>query len=305
MLNRFAKTTKMTTEFLFKPNYIEILNSSLHYIDEGQGETLLFLHGNPSWSYIWRNVIPHVSDSFRCIAPDLIGMGRSGKPDIEYSFNDHYKFVSSFIEKLNLKDITLVLHDWGSAIGFHYLKNNPDKVKGVVFMEAILEDVANIFDEQTQEFFGQLRKQKEGSDLIIEQNVFLENILPSWVNRKLDAKEVLHYKEPYLKKESRLPLFRWPSLVPFKGEPIGMKLLVNNYKTALAASNIPKLLFYAEPGAFMPKSVVKWCIDNIKNLTTVNIGPGVHFLQEDNPNLIGKYIESWMRVNEAVNSSAQ
>jgi len=288
--------SQISSEFPFKSNYIEVNDSKIHYIEEGEGDPILFLHGNPTSSYLWRNVIPYLKDKGRCIAPDLIGMGKSDKPDIDYSFFDHVKYIEGFIEKMNLQNITLVVHDWGSALGFHYAMRNEANVKGIAFMEAILMPFKWEFfgDEEVRKIFKAFRTPKVGWDMIVNQNFFVEQILGKIGSvRNLSEEEMNHYRKPFEKPEHRKPVWKFPNEIPIEGTPQDVTEAVQSYNQKLQESNIPKLLFYAEPGALIPKTLVDWSRTNLKNLKTINIGPGTHYLQEDNPHLIGSELSIW------------
>lgn len=287
---------QISAEFPFRSNFVEVHGSKIHYIDEGKGEPILFLHGNPTSSYIWRNIIPHLTDIARCIAPDLIGMGRSDKPDIEYRFFDHAKYVEGFIEKMKLKDITLVLHDWGSGLGFYYTLRNEDKIRGIAFMEAILIPIESwdMFPEEQRKIFQGFRTPEVGWDMIVNHNFFIEEILGKLGTvRQLTEEEMTYYREPFRKAEYRKPVWKWPNELPIEGKPEDVTKAVGEYNQKLQKSNIPKLLIYGEPGALMSKPVIDWCMKNLSNLKTVNIGAGIHYLQEDNPHAIGLEIAKW------------
>lgn len=286
----------ISAEFPFESHYVEVEGSKIHYIDEGTGDPILFLHGNPTSSYLWRNIIPYMSGLGRCIAPDLIGMGKSDKPDIDYSFFDHVKYIDGFIEKLGLKNITLVIHDWGSGIGFHYLKRHEENVKAVAFMEAILQTIPSYEAMGPMgAMFKNMRTPEVGWDLIVKQNMFVEVILPGAVLRKLTEEEMNHYREPFLEESSRKPVWKWPNEVPIGGEPAEVVKAVDAYRENLTKSHKPKLLFYATPGALMTADMVQWCKDNLMHLETVDIGAGSHFIQEDNPHKIGEELARWYK----------
>ena len=280
---------KISAEFPFKSRFIEVNGSNLHYVEEGEGDPILFLHGNPTSSYLWRNIIPHVTSLGRAIAPDLIGMGKSDKPDIEYSFFDHVKYVEGFIEKMGLKNITLVIHDWGSALGFYYAMRHPENLKGLAFMEAILAPIPSWdgFPEEVKEMFQAFRTPEVGWDMIVNQNMFVEQVLPGLVAREMSQAEMDHYREPFIEPSSRKPVWRWPNEIPIAGDPPEVVEAVSAYNQWLQQSDLPKLLFYGAPGILGSPQMVEWSIQNLKNLKTVDIGPGIHFLQEDNPHLIG------------------
>jgi haloalkane dehalogenase len=231
----------------------------------------------------------------RCIAPDLIGMGKSDKPDIEYRFFDHAKYVEGFIEKIGLENITLVIHDWGSGLGFHYATRYESNVKGIAFMEAILSPVPGweMFPEQAVEIFQAFRTPEVGWDMIVNKNMFVEQVLPGNVVRKLSEEEMNRYREPFLDPANRKPVWRWPNEIPIAGEPADVAEAVATYNQKLQQSDLPKLLFYATPGALITKPVVDWCQNNLKNLSTVDVGQGIHFIQEDNPHLIGTELAAW------------
>ncbi|MDY8138413.1 haloalkane dehalogenase [Aquimarina sp. 2201CG5-10] len=280
----------------FTSTYHEVLGSKMHVLsnEEGDGNPILFLHGNPSNSYLWRNIAPQVLNMGHPVyIPDLIGMGKSDKPDIDYTYLEQYEYLETLIDQLELKNITLVIHDWGSGLGFNYFANHPENVKAIAFMEGIIQDIGTYFDEDTQAFFKKLRG-KDGWKMIAEDNIFLNDVLPTWVVRGLTEEELTAYKAPFQTVESRKPIWKFVSQVPFHGKPELTSAIVKNYREKLQESNIPKLFFYAEPGAFMPEPVRNWIIENIPNLEVVNIGKGTHFIQEDNPELIGSKLKEWV-----------
>ncbi len=288
-------THEISSQFPYTSKYVEVNGSKIHYIDEGSGDPILFLHGNPTSSYLWRNIIPHVTGLGRCIAPDLIGFGKSDKPDIEYRFFDHVMYVEGFIEKLGLKNITLVVHDWGSALGFHYAMRHEGNIKGIAFMEAIVIPFASweMWPESVREIFKGFRTQEVGWDMIINKNMFIENVMPGAVARGLTGEVMDHYREPFKEPRSRKPIWRWPNDIPIEGEPADVVAVVETYNKKLQQSQLPKLLFYATPGGLTSPSVVEWCRNHLKDLKTVDIGPGIHYLQEDNPDLIGSELAHW------------
>ncbi len=292
-----STTRPISAEFPFRSHFVEVHGSKIHYIDEGSGDPILFLHGNPTSSYLWRNIIPYLTSLGRCVAPDLIGMGKSDKPDLEYRFVDHSTYVEGFIEKLGLENLTLVVHDWGSALGFHYAMRHEKNVKALAFMEAILAPVPSwdMFPEDFKAVFTGFRTPDVGWDMIVNQNMFVEKMLPGAIVRKLTAEEMDHYREPYLDPSARKPLWRWPNEIPIEGEPADVVEVVETYNKRLQQSELPKLLFYANPGALLQQPLVEWCQQNLKNLKTVDIGPGSHYLQEDNPDLIGSELADWYK----------
>jgi haloalkane dehalogenase len=287
----------ISSDFPYKSNYIEVHGSRIHYIDEGVGKPILFLHGNPTSSYIWRNVLPHVVPLARCIALDLIGMGKSDKPDLEYRFFDHQKFVEGFIDRMGLKNVTLVLHDWGSALGLHYAMRHEGNVKALAFMEAILLPVPSwdMFHPDHRDIFKGFRSPDVGWDMIVNKNMFVEQILPEATVRKLRDKEMNHYREPFVEPSSRKPVWRWPNELPIEGEPADVVAVVESYNRWLQQTVLPKLLFYGTPGVLITAPVLDWCKQNLRHLKTVDIGPGLHYLPEDNPHLIGSELAHWYK----------
>jgi haloalkane dehalogenase len=223
-------------------------------------------------------------------------MGKSDKPDIEYRFFDHVKYIEGFIDKMKLKDITLVVHDWGSGLGFHYGMRNEDKIRGIAFMEAILVPFKSwdVFPAELRKIFQSFRTPDVGWNMIVNQNFFVEEILgKQGTVRRLSEEEMTYYREPFRKPEYRKPVWRWPNEIPIEGKPEDVTEAVSEYNQKLQLSNIPKLLIYGQPGAVITKPMVDWCVKNLSNLTTANIGAGIHYLQEDNPHAIGLEIAKW------------
>ena len=287
----------ISAAFPFTSHYVNVEGVRLYYVEQGTGDPILFLHGNPTSSYLWRNIIPYLTPHGRCLALDLVGMGKSDKPDIEYRFFDHVKYVEGFIENLGLKNLTLVVHDWGSALGFHYAMRHESNVKGLAFMEAILMPVLSweLFPQDFKETFQAFRTPTVGWDMIVNKHMFVEQILPGAIVRQLSEEEMNHYREPYTDPASRKPLWRWPNEIPIAGEPADVVAAVETYNRQLQQSTLPKLLFSATPGALINAPAVAWCRQNLKNLKVVDIGPGIHFLQEDNPHLIGSELATWYK----------
>ena len=286
----------ISAEFPFKSHYVEVLGSQMHYIDKGEGDPILFIHGNPTSSYLWRNIIPFVEPYGRAIAVDLIGMGKSDKPDIGYRFVDHAKYLESFIEKLDLKNITLVVHDWGSALGFNYAMQNEDNIKGIAFMEAFLMPLTwNEYPEDVRKIFQIIRTPGSGYDLIVNKNFFVENLLPRAILRNLTEEEMNQYREPFKTMESRKPTWVWPNEIPIDGKPADVHKIVTDYNQWLQETELPKLLFYANPGGLTNASEVDWSEANLENLETIDLGQGIHYLQEDHPEAIGKALANWIQ----------
>jgi len=286
-------TPSISADFPFESNFIEVDGFKIHYVDQGSGEPILFLHGNPTSSYLWRNIIPYLTAKGRCLAPDLIGMGKSDKPDIDYLFFDHVKFIEGFIERMNLKNITLVMHDWGSAIGFHYAMSQENNIKGLAFMEFIRPMSWDDFPTRAIELFKAFRTPEVGWDLLVNKNAFIEQVLPLSIVRQLSEEEMNRYREPFQKINDRKPIWRWHNEIPIEGEPVAVVKAVETYHAKLLQSDLPKLMFYADPGALISPSMAQWYEQHLKNLKSVNIGAGSHYLQEDNPHLIGAELVNW------------
>jgi haloalkane dehalogenase len=267
----------------------------MHYVDVGTGDPLLFLHGNPVWSYLWRNVIPHVATSARCIAPDLIGMGKSDKPDIEYRFFDHVKFLDGFINALGLKNVTLVIHDWGCILGFFYAMQNSANVKGLAFMEATFRPFRtwNDFPGPLRPTFQAFRTPDVGFEKIVVNNEFIEQLLPRSMIRKLSEAEMDMYRLPFRDPANRKVIWKFANELPIAGKPADVTKAVADYGRWLKETDLPKLLLYADPGAITSVKDVHWARENLKTLKTASVGKGIHFLQEDSPDAIGREIAKW------------
>jgi haloalkane dehalogenase len=280
-------------DFPFESRYIEVLGSRMHYVEEGTGEPVLFLHGNPTSSYLWRNIIPYLSRNHRAIAVDLIGMGRSDKPDIAYTYQDHARYINGFIEALQLQQVTLVIHDWGSVLGLDYAMNNEANVVGIAFMEAIIPPRF----PNPEEMGGALGRFRgvEGEQLILQQNQFVEQILPGSVARGLTDAEMAHYRAPFPTPESRRPVLQWPRELPAAGEPARNVALVESIGEWMRETEIPMLHLWARPGALNPEAVAEELVVRVKNIQSTFVGEGRHYIQEDQPEMIGRAIADWRR----------
>lgn len=282
----------------FAPNYVEVLGSQMHYVDTGPAgdSTVLFLHGNPTSSYLWRNIIPHVVPHARSIAPDLIGFGKSDKPDIGYRFEDHVAHIDRFIDALSLDRVTLVIHDWGSAIGLNWARRHPDRVNGIAMME-FLTPVKSWSDwpETLRPLFQAFRTPGTGEELVMEKNIFIEKVLPGAVSRGLTEAEMAHYRAPFTDKTTRKPMLVFPNQLPIEGQPADVAAASKAYMDWLTVTKVPKLLFWATPGVLVTPAAAARYAATMPNLSSVDIGPGLHYLQEDNPDLIGHSIAKWIR----------
>lgn len=286
--------SNISADFPFESKYLDVNNSKMHYIDVGEGDPILFLHGQPTSSYLWRNVIPHLSSQGRCIAVDLIGMGKSGKPDIDYSYDDHFDYLEKFIEKLKLKNITLVIHDWGSGLGFHYANMHRDNVKAIAFMEALYKPMEwKDFPSGYGPMFKMIRAPFFGWLMLSVANMFLKKVLPDSMMRKLTKEEDDYYKSSYPTIKSRKPVRRWPQELPINGKPKDVYDKIMAYQKWLKESDIPKLCIYVHPGAIVTDEGVEFIKNNFSNTKMVDIGEGLHFIQEDSPHAIGNAISDW------------
>ena len=276
--------------------YIEVLGSPMHYVEAGEGHPILFLHGNPTSSYIWRNIIPGLADLGHCIAPDLIGMGRSAKPDSGYRFFDHVKHIEEFVHALKLRNVTIVGHDWGGAIGFYYAMHHERNVRAVAFFETIVRPLSwKGFDSSFRLGFQLFRVPLLGQLLIQGLNLFVSQVLPRGTAYGLDEEVMEVYRRPFQSYKSRKPVWRMPNDLPVEGRPSDVHQAAESWSQWLRQSQTPKLLLHGSPGALIRSEDVSWCKVNIKNLDTVNVGPGVHYLQEDQPSAIVDAIRTWMK----------
>jgi haloalkane dehalogenase len=270
--------------------------------ERGEGAPVLFLHGNPTSSYLWRDVMPELDGRGRLIAPDLIGMGDSGKlrnpgPD-SYRFVTHRKYLAAFIDAVigPAEKILFVIHDWGSALGFDWANHHRERVLGIAYMEGIVRPVAGWeeWSPQATPIFQGFRSDK-GESLILDRNMFVERVLPGSVLRKLGDAEMDEYRRPFLAREDRWPTLTWPRQIPIAGEPADVVQIAAGYAEWMAGNDIPKLFVNAEPGAILVGAVREFC-RGWKNQREVTV-PGSHFIQEDSGPLIGRAIAEWMTVH--------
>ena len=278
---------------------ISIDGKEIAYHQQGSGEPIVFLHGNPTSSYLWRNITPYLHDQASCISMDLIGMGDSDKldnPDTNsYRFEEHFYYVEKAIKDLtNNEKITLVVHDWGSALGFHWSYKHPELIKGIAYMEAIVKEMTwDDWDKNAKSIFQGFRSDA-GEDLVLEKNYFIEKVLPGSIIRTLDADEMNEYRRPFLSSgEDRRPTLSWPREIPIEGEPGNVCQIVNEYAQWMKTNNIPKLFINAEPGAITTGKIRDFC-RSWKNQTEVTV-KGIHFIQEDSPDEIGKALSKWYK----------
>ena len=279
--------------------FVDIHGKRMAYVEMGEGDPILFQHGNPTSSYLWRNIMPHLADQGRCIAVDLIGMGDSDKLDDpgpeSYRYVEHRDYLFAAWEALGVTDrVTLVVHDWGSALGFDWAQQHAGAVSGIAYMEAIVRPVTwDEWPEKARQVFQGFRSEA-GEAMVIDKNIFVERVLPSSVLRDLTAEEMLVYRRPFEEAgESRRPTLTWPRQIPIEGEPADVHDIVAGYSTWLTESDIPKLFVNAEPGSILIGAQREFC-RTWSNQQEVTVA-GTHFLQEDSPNEIGKAIADWRK----------
>ena len=282
----------------YQKHFQDVDGKRIAYVDEGEGDPIVLLHGNPTSSYLWRNVIPELVGSGRVIAPDLIGQGDSEKLPASdgpgrYGFLTAYHYLSGLLAALGLdRDVTLVVHDWGSGLGFHWASQHPDAVKAIAYMEAIVMPMTwDDWPEAARGIFQGFRSEK-GEDLILKRNRFVEAVLPGSVLRGLTDVEMAHYRRPFELEEDRRPTLNWPREIPIEGEPAEMVRLVEHYGRWLAASPVPKLFVNADPGSILIGRQRDFC-RSWPNQTEVTV-KGSHFLQEDSPVEIGQAVARWL-----------
>jgi haloalkane dehalogenase len=269
---------------------VPVLDTEMACVDAGSGDPVVFLHGNPTSSYLWRNVIPHVEPVGRCLAPDLVGMGDSAPaPAGSYRFVDHARYLDAWFEALGLRRVALVVHDWGSALGFHWARRYPERVRGLVYMEALVRPVTWAeWPEPARKIFQALRS-PAGEEMVLQKNVFVERILPASVLRRLGEAEMAVYRRRYREPgESRRPTLTWPRQIPIDGEPADVVAVAEAYARWLATSDVPKLFVNAEPGVILTGPQREFCRrwPNQREITV----RGSHFLQEDSPREIGEAV---------------
>jgi haloalkane dehalogenase len=273
---------------------VRVLDSEMAFVDAGAGDPVVFLHGNPTSSYLWRNVIPHVESVGRCLAPDLVGMGDSGRaPAGSYRFVDHARYLDAWFEALGLTRVTLVVHDWGSALGFHWARRHPERVRGIAYMEALVRPVTwEEWPEAARQVFQAMRS-PAGEEMVLTKNVFVERILPRSVLRGLGEVEMAVYRRPYLEPgESRRPTLTWPRQIPIEGEPADVVAIADAYSRWLATSDVPKLFVNADPGVILTGPQREFCRrwPNQREITV----RGSHFVQEDSPHEIGRALAEFV-----------
>jgi len=277
--------------------FAKVNGKRIAYLEAGAGDPIVLLHGNPTSSFLWRNIIPELEGCGRVIAPDLIGQGDSEKlpasegPD-RYSFEVAFDYLDGLLRELDAnQNVTLVIHDWGSGLGFHWARLHPESVKGIAYMEAIVMPMTwEDWPESARGIFQGFRSPK-GEDLVLERNMFVEAVLPSSIIRDLSDEEMAAYRAPFYSPEHRQPTLNWPRQIPINGEPSHMVELVDAYAAFMANTDIPKLFINAEPGSILVGKQRDFC-RTWPNQTEVTV-KGLHFVQEDSPQEIGQAVAAW------------
>jgi haloalkane dehalogenase len=294
------ESNKISAAFPYQKKRRQILGREMAYVEVGEGDPIVLLHGNPTSSYLWRNVLPHLEPLGRCIAPDLIGMGDSDKlPDSgpgSYRFVEHRRYLDALLGALNVRErVTLVIHDWGSALGFDWANRHRDAIKGIAFMEAIVAPQgADHWDNMGMRSALVALRSEAGETMVLQNNFFIEEILPKAILRKLSDEEMAEYRRPFAEPgEGRRPTLTWPRQIPIEGEPADVHAIATEYADWLATSNVPKLFLKVEPGAILTNDALINLVRRWPTLTEKTVA-GIHFVQEDSPNEIGQAIADWM-----------
>jgi haloalkane dehalogenase len=276
---------------------VNVLGSTMAYREAGDPEApvALFLHGNPTSSYIWRNILPLVAQVAHCIAPDLIGFGQSGKPNIEYRFADHVQYFDAFLDSAGISSAFVIAQDWGTGLAFHLAARRPEFIRGLAFMEFIRPMPSwNDFHPDQIGTFQKFRTPGVGEEMILQNNLFIEGVLPGATARKLTDEEMSVYRAPFPTPESRRPTWRFPNELPIAGEPADVYSTMEMAHRALAESSYPKLLFAGNPGALISPSFGESFAKGLKNCRFVQLASGIHYLQEDHPDVIGASVKEWL-----------
>jgi haloalkane dehalogenase len=287
----------MTTVADIALRQIPVLDSTMAYREAGSPglPTVLFLHGNPTSSYMWRNIIPLVAPVAHCIAPDLIGFGQSGKPHIEYRLFDHVRYLDAFLENLGISSAYVIAHDWGTGLAFELAARRPEFVRALAFMEFIRPmPTWQDFHADQIETFKKFRTPGVGEKMILDENFFVERVLPAATVRNLTEEEMAVYRAPFPTPESRRPTWRFPNDLPIAGEPADVYAAIEKAHRALAQSSYPKLLFVGEPGALVSPAFAERFASGLKNCKLIHVGPGLHYLPEDHPKEIGSAVHNWL-----------
>jgi haloalkane dehalogenase len=301
MISAALEANRISAVFPYQKKRRRVLGHEMAYVEVGEGDPIVLLHGNPTSSYLWRNVLPHLQPLARCIAPDLIGMGDSDKlPDsspASYRFVEHRRYLDALLEALDVHDrVTFVIHDWGSALGFDWANRHREAVKGIAYMEAIVQPQGwDHWDKLNMRPVLKALRSHAGEAMVLQDNFFVEKILPAAILRPLSAEEMAEYRRPFAQPgEGRRPTLTWPRQIPIEGEPADVTAIAAAYADWLATSGVPKLFVKAEPGLLIAGGANLDFARRLPAQTEVTVA-GLHFLQEDSPDEIGRAIADWMK----------
>ncbi|GAB2718414.1 haloalkane dehalogenase [Kitasatospora kifunensis] len=287
---------------------INVLDSTMYYEETGAGTPIVFLHGNPTSSHLWRKVLPAIGGSGRCLAPDLIGMGRSGKPEVPYRFADHARYLDAWFDALGLDEVVLVGQDWGAALAFDWATRHPGRTRGAAFMETIIKPMTWAeFPAAGRSRFEAFRTPGVGEAMVLDQNAFIEDGLRHSVLNGLSEEDLAAYRKPYPTRESRRPMLEWPRAMPLDGEPADVVSRIEAYDEWLANStDVPKLLltFDTSPTLMIGEEMTAWCAANIANLEIAPCGPAGHHAPEDQPEAIATAITDWSTRHRLLSAQA-
>jgi haloalkane dehalogenase len=296
-----GEANKISAAFPYQKQRRQVLGREMAYVEVGVGDPIVLLHGNPTSSYLWRNVLPHLQRRGRCIAPDLIGMGDSDKlpdsgPD-SYRFVEHRRYLDALLEALDVHErVTLVVHDWGSALGFDWANRHRKAVKGIAYMEAIVgRQYWDHWDKFGMRPVLQALRSEKGESMVLQDNFFVEKVLPGAILRKMSDEDMAEYRRPFVEPgEGRRPTLTWPREIPIEGDPTDVTEIVTAYADWLVTSNLPKLFLKAEPGGILAGGAVLDLARRLPAQTEVTVR-GIHFVQEDSPDEIGRAVAGWMK----------
>jgi haloalkane dehalogenase len=301
MISASLEANRISAAFPYQKQRRRVLGREMAYVEVGEGDPIVLLHGNPTSSYLWRNVLPHLQPRGRCIAPDLIGMGDSDKlPDGgpgSYRFVQHRRYLDALLQALDVHErVTFVLHDWGSALGFDWANRHRDAVKGIAYMEAIVgRQYWDHWDKFGMRPVLQALRSEKGESMVLQHNFFVEKVLPGAILRKMSDEDMAEYRRPFAEPgEGRRPTLTWPREIPIEGDPADVTEIVTAYADWLATSNVPKLFLKAEPGGILAGGAVLDLARRFPAQTEVTVR-GIHFVQEDSPDEIGRAVARWMK----------
>lgn len=288
----------ISAEFPYTYKFVEVNKSKMAYVEAGdpRGAPIVLVHGNPTSAYLWRNVIPHLESTGRVIAVDLIGMGQSDKPDIDYRFHDHAVYFSGFMNAMGFKDVVLVLHDWGGGLGIDYAARHEANVRGIAMLETAMKPMSlSDADFATRYLFGRMRDPEDNHEIIAVDNYFVEKLVPMMSGRELSNKEMAAYRKPFPTVKSRKPVARWPREIPLDGVPADNTRRIGANYEWLKRADVPLLMMYADPGMIWTEQTRPQLVADLPRMKSVSVGSGLHYLQEVQPTKIGRTVAEWVK----------